>query len=204
HPASTTTGDPAVDRVVGMVRSGDLAALAESLHVQTVQCPAPFGIGEFPCPEGVPDGSLIEVIGTVDGCEGSYALAEDAAHVVEDWYSDAPWGQRVRVAEEPPDLYAAFRQGDSMAVVFAFESGVGAIAFVLPDGSVSLSPNVCEHWPANELVRNSDDLVRYLLPPVRPAPLTAYAPPLDPNVRTGDPQIDAIIDATMDGHVEDL
>jgi hypothetical protein len=164
------TGNAEVDRLIDVVGAGDLAELTRMVRVSSVVCPAEIGIGTFACPPGVADGSSISVVLSASGCEVTYALADEQDRVAREWFSDARIGEPWSTADMAPALYAAFQNEERTSVVFAFSSGVGAVAQVHPDGSVDLVSNVCERWPANLLVRSRNaDGVDYLLPPATSA-----------------------------------
>lgn len=76
HPQGTRTGNAAVDAVMSALESGDLEAIAALIGWQQVECEAgpPMGIGGPPeCPEGVADGTPIDVIPGA-ACEGYWHI----------------------------------------------------------------------------------------------------------------------------------
>ncbi|MGD9933929.1 MAG: SH3 domain-containing protein [Dehalococcoidia bacterium] len=76
HPKGTRTGNAAVDAVISALESGDLEAIAALIGWQQVECEGgpPMGIGGPPeCPEGVADGTPIDVIPGA-ACEGYWHI----------------------------------------------------------------------------------------------------------------------------------
>lgn len=76
HPKGTRTGNPEYDTVIASLESGDLEAIAALIEWRKVECKAgpPQGIGGPPqCPDGVADGTPIDVIPGA-ACEGYWHI----------------------------------------------------------------------------------------------------------------------------------
>ncbi len=195
------TGFREVDVVIEAVHGGDLDALAGMLRVYSDVCPREGPNLPPSCPESGDDGPIDVVFSA--SCEGAYVLASERRAVVDGWYTNRRSGEPRRVAANPPRLYAVTQLEDGRrVVVFAFANGIGAIAFVYPDGSVDLPANVCELYPPNLLVHSTPlrPAPELLLPPTAPPPLDILRRielPLD--TRTGNPPTDTVLDALVDG-----
>lgn len=69
HPAGTRTGIPIVDAVLDATESGDTSAIAALISYTYLTCGG-SGIGSFACPNGLPEGSLVEAFVT-GSCHGA-------------------------------------------------------------------------------------------------------------------------------------
>lgn len=173
HPPGLGTGIDSIDSVISLVLAHDVSGLVDLMEILTVTCPARIGIGEFPCPDGITGGSPIDVVATVDGCDGWYALAGDRRDVMLAWFSAG----KAKAGQGGTALYAVFEAPDGRrGIVFSFENGVGGLVWVSENGSITVPPNTCEFWPPNELIRSRPGKTppSLLLAPVRPEVL---APP---------------------------
>ena len=195
---------------IAEVVAGDLDAIAGRLRIRERECPVPFGIGEFPCPEGVADGSVIEAIQTTSGCEGTLALPDERMAVTRKWYSDARFGEPTHTPDSPPRLYAAWRlEDDSYRFVSAFANAVGLSMQLYPDGTVDVFPNDCEHWPANLLLPRGEDAEATRFEYLPPVPDALDVPPVDIQplpltTRLGDPAVDRLLEAILEGDIDTL
>jgi hypothetical protein len=102
YPPGTRTGVQVIDDALDAIEAGDPAAFMQQLSFHPYRCDnAPAGVaGANPCPAGVPEGSVVEVI-ALGGCDVVFIareqpeLADEVAEFVR-----ATRGQGVYAASE--------------------------------------------------------------------------------------------------------
>jgi DNA-binding CsgD family transcriptional regulator len=77
HPFSVRTGEADVDVVLAALETRDPAALVPLMRFTEQPCTHEEGLGAFGCPEGVPEGTLLEAFYS-PACHGTWVLREDA------------------------------------------------------------------------------------------------------------------------------
>ena len=119
------TGNVAFDRIIGLVKAGDAAALVKAIHYHEIACIAtPLGMGAPPlCQAGEAAGTRVKVFIRV-ACEYEYVRPNNVQAVIED----------PLLKNSTPLIYAVFKVKDgfppefplgSYAVLFSIDTASG-------------------------------------------------------------------------------
>lgn len=163
HPLDTRSGVEAVDRLLGLVKSGDAEAITHLFEYSAVAC-RDDGLQGPPCPDGSPAGTLIEALPAT--C-GSFLSNTQAVRVVEGWLVERRY------------LYAVFEPFPntnpggvdvSLAVALASDlhTAPSAIYLLAGDGSI-VAVDGCSSAP-DETSRRA---AQFLVAPLDPGPARA-------------------------------
>jgi hypothetical protein len=199
-----TSDDPAIDAIIAAVRARDLDALIELTRAREWPCvarppltraPVPYEFGPS-CQEGEAAGTPFEGIGVVS-CSGSVFPPE----LVHEHYAS--------LLDRRPQLYAAFGGTEVLSDVWPDYDAVVVFAYRHPDRELDVPWSLVVDEGAvvgvNQHCGDSPKQVldgyrgrRYL---VAPPYWRLGGEPIEapPDRRSGEPTIDAIIDAVLDG-----
>lgn len=157
HPLDRRSGIPAVDRVLDLVTSRDLDGLRALATLSTLPCRTE-DYGPF-CPEGVAEGTPIQVFGTAR-CQGIFYT--DAARIDAEFdLFGQPWGGE----PDAPAPFAVYRLDDGRyGIALAFEDGQGRVIHVDRDGGIVHLSAGCGATPIGSMFPANADFV--MGPPV--------------------------------------
>ncbi len=196
-PGPRRTGDPALDAIIEAVEARSVAALTDLLERTEVECRVDAGMSWWPeCAENEAPGTPVSAFVVLLGCEGG--LVRDVEDVVADWVSDvdgfwagvtpgeffdsAPWA--------PPDSLLVFHD-----VVDANGSSMHLAKYLaVRNGRVIAVGGSCGSA--------TDPMLGGLAVDVTHGPW--HEPDFSGPRRTGDPTLDAIIEAVEDRDLDTL
>jgi hypothetical protein len=190
YPPGTTTGEAVPDVILVRLTAGDLQGIADGALFRQEPCVVepPQGSPQPPeCPDGVEDGTPVEVLDGSD-CEGFFILPAEVPETLQRFFEDGP------------GLYAVYRtDAGDYGLVYAVERGGAVVGATLVVGQAEAPGIVALHFGCTEGPREVFEAAggETVLPPLGEEPLeTPTAEPTHaPGTRTNIPGVDAILDA---------
>jgi DNA-binding CsgD family transcriptional regulator len=170
HPYSVRTGEPGVDAILAAIEERDIPTLASRLRFVEEPCVAdPEGLGAPPtCPEGVADGTPIEVFPGA-ACHGWWANRDDTAQLAQGIIGTSFDGQMF--------VHSVIRQtenGSGSHGIVLVTGHLWTVIISVHDGEIIHRYDVCRP-NAVEMGRQRDH--DYLLPPPSWGPFAYVSSP---------------------------